>query len=344
MTTATRQPAAPAAPAAPARRTGLAPGVAACGAAAAVAFGLAHLVPALSPLLVAIFLGTAVAAVAAPGPRLLPGLAYGSRTLLRAGIVLLGLQVSLRQIADLGPRTLVLIVVVVASGIAFTLAVGRALGVSWTQRVLIACGFSICGAAAIAAVDGAIDADEEETATAIALVVVFGTLMIGVLPVAALLLNLDDRTAGTWAGASIHEVAQVVAAGGLVGSGALTVAIVVKLGRVLMLAPVVAWVTWQQRRRLRANRTVTTLPPLVPGFIAGFVVMVLVRTWAAPPELVLELAKNAETLLLAAAMFALGCGVQVRVLRAAGWAPMLLAGAATAWVTVVGLVGAVLIH
>jgi len=318
-------------------------GVAFCAVPAIAAFAAARLVPTLSPLLVAMLLGMAVAAVAAPGARYAPGLAFSARHLLRAGIVLLGLQVSLQAILDLGPRTVVLIIVVVCSGIAFSMTFGRVLGLSWTQRLLVACGFSICGAAAIAAVDDAVDAEERETATAIAMVVLFGTGMIGVVSLGAAFLDLDDATAGTWAGASIHEVAQVIAAGGVIGGSALTVAVVVKLGRVLLLAPVILWVTWRQRARLRKSDAVTTLPRLVPTFVLGFLVMVAVRTWVGPPEVILRAAHDAQTLLLGAAMFALGCGVRLSMLRAAGSAVTLLAAATTVWVAGVGLLGAMLV-
>lgn len=314
-------------------------GVLACAAAAAVALAVGRVVPVASPLLVAILLGVVVAAVRPLPAGTEPGLAFSGRSLLRAGIVLLGLQVSLRDIAGLGLGTVALVATVVAGGIAGSMWVGRLLGLTWTQRLLIACGFSICGAAAVAAVDGALDADEEEVATSVGLVVVFGTLMIGLVPLASGLLDLDGRSAGLWAGASIHEVAQVVAAGGVLGGGALAVAVVVKLARVLLLAPVLVWVGWRRRRQLHAEGAAGPLPPLVPGFVAGFVALVLVNTWVPLPGPVLDVASTVGTALLAAAMFALGCGVRVGGLRRAGPGPALLAAAATGWVATIGLAG-----
>lgn len=317
-----------------------APGVAFCAAPALLAFGVGRLVPAASPLLVAIALGMAAAAVVPLGARTAPGIAFSSRTLLRAGVVLLGLQLSLRQVAALGPGVIALVLAVVASGVALTMALGARLGLSWTHRLLIGCGFSICGAAAVAAVDGVVEADEDETASAVALVVVFGTAMIGLVPLVAAVLDLSPTVAGIWAGASVHEVAQVVAAGGVVGGGALAVAVVVKLGRVLLLAPVVAWVSWQRRTTTDAGGV---RPALVPGFVLGFLALVLLRTWVTPPSGVLDAASAAQTMLLAAAMFALGCGVRLGRLRAAGAAPFVLAAFSTAWVGALGLGGALLV-
>lgn len=320
-------------------RERLLPGVLLATAGAVVAVGVNAALPAVSPLLVAILLGAALANVRSLPASVAPGLAWSGRRLLRAGVVLLGLQLSLTQVAALGPGVLVLVVCVVAGGISGTLLMGRALGLSWSQRLLIACGFSICGAAAVAAADGAIDADDEEVATSVALVVAFGTLMIGVIPALVGLFGLGTHAGGIWAGASIHEVAQVVAAGGIVGGGALGIAVVVKLARVLMLAPVLAWIGWRRRATAPAGE----MPPLVPLFVVGFCVLVGVHTWVPLPGWSLHGAKTLETALLAAAMFALGCGVRLDALRRVGPRPIVLAALATVWVAGIGLLGALLV-
>ncbi|MGN6722367.1 MAG: putative sulfate exporter family transporter, partial [Marmoricola sp.] len=221
------------------RRPAALPGVLLAVAGGAIGMAAGHLDSIVSPLLVAMALGMLAANVVTLPSSLRPGLTWAGRTLLRAGVVLLGLQLSLRDVAALGPGVLAVVVAVVVTGVAGGRWLGMRLGLSQTQSLLIACGFSICGAAAVAAVEGSIDAEDEEVATAVALVVAFGTAMIGLLPALAGLLGLSHRVAGVWAGASIHEVAQVVAAGGVIGGGAVAAAVVVKLARVLLLAPVV---------------------------------------------------------------------------------------------------------
>lgn len=323
---------------------GALPGLALCAAGAAAAIGLGQLLPAmsprlpaLSPLLLAIVLGAVLASLARVPAAAGPGVTVASRSLLRIGIALLGMNLVLGDILGLGWRVIVVVVTVVALGVAGTLYAGRALGIGWTQRVLIACGFSICGAAAVAAVDGVVEADEEEVSTAVALVVIFGTLMIPAVPLAAHWLGLSDAEAGMWAGASVHEVAQVVAAGGAIGGTALAVAVVVKLARVLMLAPVVAAVSLRQRRI--AAEAGTRRPPLVPLFIVGFLACVALRSAGLVPPPALEIAGAAQTALLTAAMFALGTGVRVASLRRVGARPFLLAGGATVWVAGIALAG-----
>lgn len=321
----------------------LVPGLVLATAAAALALVIARLIPGMSPLLVAILLG-AVAVNAGWIPYAAwPGLAVASKRLLRLGVALLGTQLVLTDILDLGAGMLIVIVAIVAIGIGATLVMGKWLGIGFTQRLLIACGFSICGAAAVAAVVGVVDADERETATAVGLVVIFGTVMIPVVPALTAVLGLTEEQGGLWAGGSIHEVAQVVAAGGAMGSAALAAAVVVKLGRVLMLGPVLVVIGWQRRRSAEVRATGAKRPPLVPLFVIGFVALAAVRTTGVLPESVVDGAKFGETALLTIAMFALGCGVRIASLRKVGVRPLVLAAASTVAVGATALVGVLLV-
>lgn len=312
------------------------PGLAVSLLGAGLAVGLNLLVPALSPMLVAILLGAVLANVLPGGvPDVLaPGLAVSARRLLRLGVVLLGLQLVLGDIVALGWTVVIGVVAIVGGTIAATIAIGRLLKVDRTQTLLIAAGFSICGAAAVAGMEGVLTKrKDEEAATAVALVVIFGTVMIAVMPTLSAVLGLDPRTAGVWTGGATHEVAQVVAAAGIIGPAALKVAVLVKLARVLMLAPVLGVVSWRQRSEaVGAGRT---RPPLVPLFVAAFLVMVLVRSLGIVPDGVLAVARIAQSWLLAAAMFALGTSVHRSVLRRTGGRPVVLAAAATVVVTVI---------
>lgn len=321
----------------------LLPGVALAFAAAGVALAVNRALPTLSALLLAILLGVAMANTVGVPSWSVAGLAVAARRGLRVGIVLLGLQLSLVDIAGLGWGMVGVVVLVVGGGILGAEVFGRALGVAPALRLLIACGFSICGAAAVAAVEGVVDDKEREDAvTALALVVVFGTLMIAVVPVASGALGLGDRVGGLWAGAAIHEVAQVVAAAGIIGSGALQVGVVVKLARVLMLAPVIAGIGLVRRRRGAPEGDGGTRPPLVPLFVVGFLAAALVRTVGVLPAPALEGLQIAQAGLLAAAMFALGTGVRVAQLRTVGGRAVLLGVLATGWVAALALGGVLL--
>ncbi|QDQ98532.1 YeiH family protein [Tomitella fengzijianii] len=326
----------------------------------AVCTGLSMLIgqftPTVSPLLIAIVLGALIANIVPLPQRIEPGLTFSAKRLLRVGVALLGLQLVVGDILDLGWGVIGLIVAVVGLGIVFGMWVGKLMGLTWTQRLLIACGFSICGAAAVAAADGVVDAEEEETITAIALVVIFGTLMILVIPLLTDLIGITDEQGGMWAGASIHEVAQVVAAGGAIGGGALAIAVVVKLGRVLMLAPVLTAIGLMRRRadkvRLAAGGTdaetvsdpaAVKRPPLVPLFVVMFIVFVAISSTGILPDGVLSVGKTVETALLTAAMFALGTGVRVATMKKVGHKPFVLATIQTVFVAALALGGVLIL-
>ncbi|MEU4311014.1 putative sulfate exporter family transporter [Nocardia sp. NPDC024068] len=325
------------------RRAGVAAGIALCGAGAAAAMVIGHFVPAVSPLLIAIVAGALLANLVMVPGWIRPGLDFSSKRLLRVGVALLGLRLMFSDVIGLGWGVIAVVVSIVVLGIAGTMYAGKLLGLSWTQRVLIACGFSICGAAAVAAAGGVVDADDEELLTAVALVVVFGTMMIPAVPLLANVIGLSERQAGIWAGGSIHEVAQAVAAGGIIGGAALAVATVVKLARVLMLALVMAYLGARRRRTAGGGGADNAQPPLVPVFVLGFLVCVALRSTGLLPQVVVDQAQWIQTALLTAAMFALGLGVRVSLLRSVGSRPIVLAGLSTVWVAAIALAGVLLV-
>ena len=329
--------------AAPSARRTLAPGLLLCLAVAVLAQLIAPLIPGVSALIIAIVAGILVANTTGLPSAVSAGTDFSAKKLLRAGIVLLGLQLVLGDIVALGAPMLLVVVVIVGGGILGTVALGRLLGVAPRLALLVACGFSICGAAAVAAAAGVTDPEddhEEDTVTAVALVVLCGTAMIALVPLASALIGLAPGTAGLWAGGSIHEIAQVVAAGGVLGGGALAVAVVVKLARILMLAPVMAVLSARERRRGGADGV---RPPLVPVFVLGFLAMVLLRSFLPLPAAVVDAGSVLQTILLGAAMFALGTGVKVRALLRVGARPFALAAASTVLVASIALLGVLIV-
>lgn len=297
-------------------------------AAGVASLGVGLAVPALGPLLVALVLGAAVAATPWAGHPRLAGHAPVTRVLLRSGVVLLGLRLPLGDVLDVGAGGLVVVVLTLATTFTVTTLAGRALGVERGLTALVATGFSVCGAAAVAAVDDAVRARRRDVALTVALVTVHGTALVLLLPWTAGRLGLDERQSAVWAGASIHEVGQVVAAAALLGPGALAVATAVKLARVLLLAPVYAVVA-----RGPAAPGASRGGPPVPWFVIGFAAAVAVRSTGVLPPSVLDVADGATTVLLAAAMFGLGLGLRVRDLLPLPRGVLALSGVATATVT-----------
>lgn len=322
--------------------TTLSPGLAACAVATAIALTANYFLPTVSPLLLGIVCGALFANAVRVPQCIRPGLQFSSKRLLRLGVALLGLQVMFTDIIGLGWGMLALAVSVVCLGIAGTMLVGKLLGLSWTQRLLIACGFSICGGAAVAAASGVVRSKDREVVTAIAVVVIFGTLMIPAIPMLSSLIGLSNTEAGLWAGGSIHEVAQVVAAGGVIGGAALSVAVLIKLARVLMLAPVMAALSLRRRFSTDAEAG-QGRPPLIPLFVLGFLACAGLRSTGALPDDALSAISVLQTALLTAAMFALGADLRVSALRRVGARPFLLAAISTLWVAGLALGGILLV-
>lgn len=297
------------------------PGLAAAAAAVVLCVLLHRFFPAVPVLTAAVILGLAAGNV--PGPSGLaagtwrPGLTLAAKRFLRLGIVLLGLKVSLVDIAGLGWLTVVLVIVLVAFSFGATYLVCRWFRLPGQEPVLVAAGFSICGVSAIGAVAAARGIRSEQAAVPAAMVTLCGTLAIAVLPALSALLGLSPETFGFLAGASVHDVGQVVATAQAGGTAALALAVVVKLVRVLMLAPVSALAGLQHRRRAGSSDG-GKFPPLVPLFVAGFAAAVALRTTGLLPQTVLETAALLQDLLFAAALFGLGASVDLRSLARTG--------------------------
>lgn len=293
--------------------------------AALVSIALSVLVPGFSPLMWGLLVGILVANIAGSGI-LVKRWAGVSKVLLRLGIVLLGLQLSLRTVGELGLAGVAVIAVTVTTTFTGTRWFGRRLGMERDLVTLIATGFSICGAAAVAAVQDSIGAKQRDVGFAVALVTIFGTITLFLVPWAARLFALSDDQAAVWAGASIHEVAQVVAASSLIGSVAYPIASAVKLGRVMLLAPVAAYVS----RGHASGKLV-----VIPWFVTGFVGACLIGSSGVISG---DAAVGAVWLtngLLAAGMFGLGLGLTLRDLMNIPIAAFLLATVATTIVVAV---------
>ncbi|GAB2907167.1 YeiH family protein [Streptomyces mayteni] len=311
----------------------LAPGLFAVSLGTAAAFCLNALLPAVSALTVAVVLGVAVGGRLPARTR--EGLAWATRRLLRLGVVLLGLQLGLGEVVGLGAGRVLAVVVTVLVAFFGTLLLGRLIGVSRGLALLVATGFSICGASAIAAMDSVTENDREDVATAVTLVTLYGSAAIALVPFFGQALGMTPEHLGAWAGLSVHEVAQVVAAASPAGAGAVALAVVVKLTRVVLLAPMVAGVSVVWRRRCAAAGT-GKRPALVPLFVVGFLAMMLVRSGGLVPSTVLSGAEVVTTLLFAAALFGLGSGVRIGALFRAGRRGLALGALSTLLVAAVG--------
>ncbi|WP_426999151.1 YeiH family protein [Pseudarthrobacter sp. N5] len=325
----------------------------------AIAFTVHAAVPALPAMTLAVVLGLLAAnlpwSAGWTAGRARPGLDFAGKHLMRGGIVLLGLKVSIVDVLGLGWLALLLITGVVLASFTGTYGISRLFRLPREASLLIATGFSICGASAIGAMAAVRRIRHADTVLPVALVTLCGTLAIGVLPLLMHPLLLSPELFGAWTGASVHDVGQVVATAQTAGTAALGIAVVVKLTRVILLAPIVAAAGIQQRvSRARAARrdiraggsgvdsNVGQLPPVVPLFVIGFVAMVGLRSTGWLSAGWLEAGAGLQDILLGAALFGLGSAVRIRTLLHTGSRALLAALASWLLIAVLGLGAAML--
>ncbi|MCJ2177479.1 YeiH family protein [Novosphingobium album (ex Hu et al. 2023)] len=316
----------------------IAPGLLLCLAVTGGAFALQQIEEALfdrawlEALVLAILLGTAVRSVWTPHDRWFPGISFSARFLLEAAVVLLGVSVSAATILAAGPWMLLGIAGVVVVAIGASFLIGRLLRLPVRMALLVACGNSICGNSAIAAVAPVIGADGDDVAASIGFTAVLGVAVVLGLPLLGIALHLDGLQYGALAGLTVYAVPQVLAAAAPLGTAAVQMGTLVKLVRVLMLGPVcllLSLVAPRLREETDESAPHVTagerpapgrpaLHQLVPWFIIGFLVLVGVRSLGLVPHVLIAPAGTVATFLTVVSMAALGLGVDVRTVASAG--------------------------
>jgi uncharacterized integral membrane protein (TIGR00698 family) len=286
----------------------------------------------LESLVLAILVGAVVRTAWTPGARWRAGVDFSAKILLEIAVVLLGASVSAATLLAAGPALLVGIAVVVATAIAASYGTGRLLGLPHRMATLVACGNSICGNSAIAAVAPVIGADGEDVAASIAFTAVLGVVAVLGLPLLGVGLHMSGLQFGALAGLTVYAVPQVLAATAPLGATAVQVGTLVKLVRVLMLGPVcfvLSLITSRLREETdepaphvtagaRPRREHLPLHKLVPWFIVGFLMMIAARSLGLIPAKALGPAAQAASLLTVVSMAALGLGTDMRVVAKAG--------------------------
>lgn len=251
----------------------------------------------IDAMLIAIVLGIAVRNALGVHPALAPGVRTSVLKLLPIAIVLMGAKLDFFDVMRTSGHALVASVICVAVALGFTIWICRATGVAPKLGILIGVGTAICGGTAIAVTAPVIEADDEETAFAVTTITLLGLVSVFLFPLLGAALDMSQRDFGVWAGTAIHSTPQVVATGFAYGQTAGDIATIVKLVRVLLLAPVVvlisAWYASQKRRRQQAHVTrFGSFTTLFPPFIFGFVLVALANTLHLLPDFTLHLQES----------------------------------------------------
>jgi uncharacterized integral membrane protein (TIGR00698 family) len=304
------------------------PGIALCGLVTLIAmalqtvqeFAVGH--PYLEAIVIAILLGTAIRTIWEPGARWHAGIAFSAKQLLEVAVALLGASITFGAIAASGPMLLGAIVATVVLTIAASYGLSRALGLSNRLSILIACGNSICGNSAIAAVAPVIDASSDDVASSIAFTAVLGVVVVLGLPLLVPLFLLSEAQYGILAGMTVYAVPQVLAATVPVSVLSTQVGTLVKLVRVMMLGPVVACIALLARG-LRADQSAVAsrkqnIFKAVPWFIVVFFALAALRSLSLIPDNAVTPLQKAASFLTVLSMAALGLGVDLRVIGQVG--------------------------
>jgi uncharacterized integral membrane protein (TIGR00698 family) len=290
----------------------------------------------LSPLILAILLGLAVGNIFSLPAASKEGIRFSSKRILRLAIIFLGFKLSVGQVLAIGPQAIASIVVASTLTLLFTLWLGRRMGVPWARSLLLGSGVSICGASAVAAVSGVIQGEEEDAAFAISAITLFGTVYMFLYPILRVLLGIPDLFYSMWAGESVHEVAQVAAAGAVVADQFRGLAATVKMIRVLFIVPLTLVLILMPRARVsrpeEGGKRGSGVS--VPWFALLFFAVVLLNSFGPiGPQLRSGLV-SFDTWIMTAAMAGLGLDIKLASLRKIGARAALLGALSSLFISV----------
>lgn len=303
---------------------------------AAAAFGMQRLpvISTFSPLILAILLGMIFHNLVGTPANAKPGVTFSLRRILRGAIILLGLQLTITQVIEVGAVGFGIIVICLVSTFLFTGWFGRLIGVDPKLSELIGAGTSICGASAVIATNTVTRAPDEDVAYAVACVTVFGSIAMFAYPTLTHLLHLDPRAYGLWTGSSIHEIAQVVAAAFQEGKQAGEFGTIAKLSRVMLLAPLVISLGVIASRR--THGTSSAKAPL-PWFVFGFIALIGLNSIITVPPEAKTVIVSITTFMLSMALAAMGLETDIGKLYAKGLRPLMLGAASSLFIALLSL-------
>jgi len=303
----------------------------------------------LSALTLAIIVGAVLGNVAhhrLVGPTTQPGLHFAQKTLLRLGVALYGLNLSVAQIVHVGPAAIAVDLFTVIT----TVVVAWWVGYRWLRMdretvLLTASGSAICGAAAVVAAESVLGAAPHKTSAAVGQVVLYGSIAMLVYPLLFGMVHVGREPFGIYVGSTVHEVAQVVAIGKTIGGTTAGDAVIVKMIRVMLLAPfLVVLGRFRSPENGTAPGTAKAPKLRVPAFAIWFIVIALVHPYLGIPDAVLNVLRTIDIYLLAAAMAALGLDTTIKKLRVAGREALILGGILFGYLIVGGGIANVLIQ
>jgi uncharacterized integral membrane protein (TIGR00698 family) len=289
---------------------------------AALGIGAAKLplIDKLGPMVTAILIAVVYRQLAGYPERIRSGVQFAGKKILRLAIVLFGFKLNIDIILHQGLGLLARDAVTILLAMVVTMLVARWLKADFSLSLLLAVGTGVCGAAAIAAVSPIVKAKEEETAIGVGIIALMGTIFTIFYTILRPILDLSNIEYGVWSGISLHEIAHVAAAAAPAGQDAVAVALLAKLGRVLLLVPLCFILAgWMKRKNASGDQVKVEFP----WFLIGFVITSLIGTYISIPQNIMQDLATLSSFLLTSAMVALGLNVSIQALRKKAFKPMI---------------------
>ncbi len=290
-----------------------------------------------SPLMIAVIMGTLIRNTVGVPAIYRPGIVFSLKKLLRFSIILLGLQLSLAQVLDIGLQALGIIIITTVTTFVFTCWLGEVLGVNRKLTQLIAAGTSICGASAIVATNSVVEGSDEDVAYAITIISLFGSLSMLSYPFLSRILDLAPEAFGLWAGISIHEVAQVIATAFQGGEVSGELGTISKLARVLFLIPFLLTLSFDHIPKQKHVESSQLKKIPIPWFIFGFIGLVGLNSLPIFPPLAKAWVIQNNKFLITMALAAMGLEVNLLKMRQTGLKPLYLGAAAWLFIACLSL-------
>ena len=263
-----------------------------------------------------------------------PGIQFCSKRVLRFGIILYGFRLTFQDVTAVGTPAVIIDAIIVGGTIGLGMLIGRLMKMDRGITLLTSVGSAICGAAAVLGAESAIRTKPYKTAVAVSTVVIFGTLSMFLYPILYRngIFALSPEQMGIYAGSTIHEVAHVVGAGNAMGDEVASIAIIVKMIRVMMLVPVLLIITWAVAKAAAANGSEGEKGKInIPWFAILFLVVIAFNSFDLLPESVVSFINTFDTFLLTMAMTALGAETSIEKFKKAGAKPFVLALVLQLW-------------
>lgn len=259
----------------------------------------------------------------------LPGITFASKKILRLAIILYGFRLTFQNIASVGVSAIIIDIIIITGTICLGLLFGKLLKIDKEISLLVSTGSAICGAAAVLGMEPVLNNKPHKTAIAVSTVVIFGTISMFLYPIIFrnAILDLTPQQWGLYTGATVHEVAHVVGAGNAMGESISEIAIIVKMIRVIFLAPVLLIAAYIVARIAKRNGNSSSehIKITIPWFAFGFIAVIGFNSLNLLPEIVVDSINYIDTFLLTMAMTALGMETHLRKFKEAGAKPFLLA-------------------